>query len=153
MIKNIWKLAAILATILTFALVNGVNNTPAPPAPTPTPTVAQAQPDETSGRNIFRETAPVDMSQIDYVTEDKYAGKILIPTDANSETTPTVEQDGYWIPEESPDGTSPTGQWLDNSPTYEGGWFLQVNDATHRTEWREMTDVQYDLTTVTPNGK
>lgn len=90
-----------------------------------------------------------------YLTEPEYIGKALIPTDANPETTPTVLVDGYWIPEESPIGTAPTTAWLDNSPVYGGGWYLQVNDShTPPTiAWREMTSKQWDLTLVYPSGK
>ena len=87
-----------------------------------------------------------------YPTELKYVGKILIPTAQDWETTPTVKIDGYWIPEESPTGTYPTGEWLDNSPVYTG-WFLQVNDSNHTIQWLEMTTEHYELTHATPRGK
>lgn len=91
---------------------------------------------------------------LSFPTEPEYLGKILIPTDANPETTPTVLVDGYWIPEEAPDGSYPLTAWLDNSPAYAGGWYLQVNDSTSPPviKWREMTPAQWDLTTTEPKG-
>lgn len=99
----------------------------------------------------------LDTTQIDDLrvrTEPQFLGKILIPTDANPETTPTILVDGYWIPEESPTGTYPTGEWLDNSPVYSGHIFLQVNDSTGIISWKEINDYsQLDFSTVTPVGK
>ena len=124
MVKTIWTINAALFTILAIGLM-------------------------VSPERFIPSAPPV---QVEYVTEAEYQGKILIPTGANPETTPTVLVDGYWIPEESPIGTYPITAWLDNSPVYGGGWYLQVNDTTHTIEWRTMTEEQWDMTTVTPSG-
>jgi hypothetical protein len=144
MIAKIWKMAAILATILVFALVNGYDRVSTDQTPSP---VTVQMPDETSGRNIFRETAPVDSTQIDYVTApmaselDYSKESVIVPEGQNPDTTPVVLIDGVWIPEESPEGGYPTG-WADNSPTYSDGWLLQVNDTSGEILWLSPDDRQ-----------
>lgn len=136
----------VLAFVAAFLLFGSepMPETPAPPTP-----IAQ-QTDETSGRNIFNPNATLNTDQIHYVTESDAI--ILLPTEANPETTPTIKVDGIWIPEESPIGSYPTGEWLDNSPVYAHGWFLQQNDTTHTVVWREMSPDQYALTHNDPEG-
>lgn len=119
MIVKIWKLAAVLAVILTYALVNLPTETP------PTPTITVPQADETSGRNIFNEEARLSPDQIDYIPANY---PLLLPDYANPETTPTVVQDDVRIPEEAPNGGHFT-EWLDNSPHYSDGYTLFVNDS------------------------
>jgi hypothetical protein len=66
--------------------------------------------------------------------------QVLMPDDANPITTPIVGVDDYLIPEESPDGASPLphDMWLDNSPLYEDGWLLFVNDSNDTIKWVNM---------------
>jgi hypothetical protein len=78
---------------------------------------------------------------------------VLLPADANPNTTPFTSVDNVWVPEESPTGTYPTGQWLDNSPLYAGGWYLQVNDATRVVTWKTVEGNQSDYATDVPDGK
>lgn len=63
----------------------------------------------------------------------------ILPDGANPETTPVTTLGGINIPEESPNGGSPTG-WADNSPVYSDGWMLQVNDSTHTISWIAPTN-------------
>jgi hypothetical protein len=77
---------------------------------------------------------------------------ILLPTNAPLDTTPltcqTTEHEVIvCMPEESPDGGHPTGEWLDNSPTYSDGYTLLVDDSNNTISWRYdgQTDIDIDL--------
>src|SRR6476661_3725614 len=92
----------------------------------------QAPTDDTDG-TFFNSTAPLDTTQIDDQRSTEKDYPVILPTGTNV-VTPTVLQDGTYIPEESPDGGH-FAKWLDNSPAYSDGWVLQVNDSTHTTQW------------------
>jgi hypothetical protein len=64
---------------------------------------------------------------------------VLLPADANPNTTPFTSVDNVWVPEES--------------PLYAGGWYLQVNDATRVVTWKTVEGNQSDYATDVPDGK
>ena len=124
---SIYKLALFLGVILAYVVVNDVHWDMNANIHTPQVSAGvEVQIDSTPGNNIFNPTAPIDSTdQITVTPPTDYP--VLLPTDTDVET-PTVLQDGIYIPEESPNGGH-FSEWFDNSPHYSDGYTLVVNDS------------------------
>jgi len=108
-----------------------------------------------------KDAHPVTAPQIQYVDSlqptDPVASSLDYSKDVvylaegqNPDTTPVVKVQNVkgeevWIPEEDPNGGSPTQSrmWLDNSPLYSGGWMLRIDSNTGVVQWIDVQERLY----------